>query len=408
MPIIADYVHRIRRFPGNARLFLAFSFLFGFSFAVYSLFFNLYIIARGYDSAFLGVLVALPMGMNLLFALPVGLFGNRIGYKHGLIIGAVAMTVSIVGVALSSGAIGLIAFSVLNGIGNSILWVMGVPFMAANSRIEERTHLFSMQFSLNTFSGFFGFLVGGVLPTMFAHIFRCGAAAPVAYQATLLASAGFMAIAVIPLALISEPPRAVHTAVLHIRAAFAQPTLIIKLLIPEIVIGLGAGLLVPYFNVFFKQQFAVSDGILGTLFAGQAVGIGIATLAGPLLAARWGKVRAVAITQFASIPFLLMLGYSPLFVVAVVGFLARAALMNMGGPLYSAFTMEKVEAGRRAAVNGLLTMSWSGSFAIANWISGRLQGTVGFSPLFLFTAVAYGIGAGLVYLFFARSRGDEA
>ena len=132
----------------------------------------------------------------------------------------------------------------------------------------------------------------------------------------------------------------------------------------------GGRILVPYFNLFFKQTFAVSDGLLRTLFAGQSMAIGIATLTGPLVAARWGKIRAVAATQLASVPFLLLLGCSNFLTVAAIGFLAHAALMNMGGSLYSAFAMERI-ALRRAAMNGILTMSWSGSFALRNWISGQ-------------------------------------
>ncbi|RLE32879.1 hypothetical protein DRJ24_05970, partial [Candidatus Acetothermia bacterium] len=69
-----------------------------------------------------------------------------------------------------------------------------------------------------------------------------------------------------------------------------------------------------------------------------------------------------------------------------------------------AFAMERIGKRRRAAVNGILTMSWSGSFAIANWVSGRLQETIGFSPLFLITCIAYVIGAGLTYVFFGRGE----
>lgn len=83
---------------------------------------------------------------------------DRVGYKRGLLAGTMLMVVSIIGIALAHDASGL---SVLNGIGSSILWVTGAPFMAANSQREDRTHLFSVQFSLNTFSGFFGFLLGG-------------------------------------------------------------------------------------------------------------------------------------------------------------------------------------------------------------------------------------------------------
>jgi len=406
---IRSYLLTLHSFGRNARLYVLFSFVSGFSIAVYSLFFNLYILSLGKSSSFLGILVALPMAMNLLFALPAGLLADRIGYRRGLLLGTTLTIASIVGIALSSSISGLILFSVVSGLGNSLIWVVGAPFMMENSLEEGRMHLFSVQFSMNTFSGFFGFLIGGSLPGLFARYLRIPSGGPVPYRVTLLVSAGLMAVALIPLFLLHKSKREGHSEAIHPREAFADTGLTARLLIPEIVIGLGAGLLVPYFNVFFKQTFSVSDGLLGTLFAGQSIAIGIATLTAPLLAARWGKIRAVAATQLASIPFLLLLGYSNLLTVAAVGFLARAALMNMGGPLYSAFAMERIAPQRRAAVNGILTMSWSGSFALSNWVSGNLQGTVGFSPLFLLTCIAYVIGASLTYIFFARidTRGSD-
>ncbi|MGQ9478117.1 MAG: MFS transporter, partial [Candidatus Bipolaricaulia bacterium] len=287
-------------------------------------------------------------------------------------------------------------------------WVVGAPFMAQNSTEEERTHLFSVQFALSTFSGFFGYLLGGGLPALFAKLMQVGPEEPLAYRLTLLLSAGLGSLAILPLLAIRPRPRpglsAPDRAKLQLREAFQQPRLLVKLFIPEVLIGFGAGVLIPYLNVFFKQRFAISDALLGTLFSFQAAVIGLASLAGPVLASKLGKIRAVVSTQLCSIPFLLLLGYFPSLGPAVIGFLARAALMNMGGPLYTAFVMEQVEERRRAAVNGLLMMSWSGSWGVSNWVSGQLQRGLGFPLIFTITCGTYLLGSLLTYLFFARAK----
>jgi len=43
----------------------------------------------------------------------------------------------------------------------------------------------------------------------------------------------------------------------------------------------------------------------------------------------------------ASIPFLLSIGFAPFFWLSASAFWIRAALMNMGSPLYEAFAMEQ-------------------------------------------------------------------
>ncbi|MFQ6090910.1 MAG: MFS transporter, partial [Candidatus Bipolaricaulia bacterium] len=381
------------------------SFMSGLAFSVYFLFFNLYVFSMDYGPGFLGLLVALPMGINLIVAIPAGLLGDRIGYRQAMLGGTALMVLSTVGIALLPSARSLVLFSLASGLGSSLVWVVGAPFMAQNSSEEERTHLFSVQFAVNTFSGFFGYLLGGGLPALFANLFRVGPEEPAAYRATLLLSAGLLAVALLPLLAVrarSAGDSVEAGARLRLREAFYRPGLLLKLFIPEVVIAFGAGLLIPYLNIFLKGKFAISDALLGTLFAGQSVVMGLATLAGPLLSERWGKIRAVVFTQLGSIPFLLMLGYSPLLSAAAVGFLARAALMNMGGPLYTAFVMERVEERRRGAVNGLLMMSWSGSWGLSNWVSGQLQQGPGFGLIFLITCVSYLIGSTMTYRFFAK------
>jgi len=130
---------------------------------------------------------------------------------------------------------------------------------------------------------------------------------------------------------------------------------------------------------------------------------GVATLSAPLLARRMGHVRAIVFSQLASIPFLLTLGFSPWLGVAVTAFWVRAALMNLGNPLYSAFAMEQVDEASRARVSSLLGMGWNIGWSVGPYLSGLMQMRVGFGPIFLVTTAAYIIGAATVHLLFART-----
>ena len=75
--------------------------------------------------------------------------------------------------------------------------------------------------------------------------------------------------------------------------------MIVKLLLPNAIISVGAALLIPYMNVFFRERHHVPDETLGVIFALSSVVTGVATLAAPLLARRFGKVRSVALAQAA-------------------------------------------------------------------------------------------------------------
>jgi MFS family permease len=130
----------------------------------------------------------------------------------------------------------------------------------------------------------------------------------------------------------------------------------------------------------------------------------LATLASPLLAARWGRIRALVFTQLASIPFLLLIGFSGIFWVSGISFWVRAALMNMGNPLYNAFAMEQFEERERATVSGLMGMSWNIGWTIGPYLSGYMQASpsIGFPPIFIITCSFYILASILLKVFFQR------
>jgi MFS family permease len=149
----------------------------------------------------------------------------------------------------------------------------------------------------------------------------------------------------------------------------SNPSMAVRILLPNLVISMGAAILIPYMNLFFKETFVISDRVLGTVFAISAVITGVATLASPMMADRWRRIRALVFTQLASIPFLLAIGFAPTIWLAVAGFWMRAALMNMGGPLYEAFAMEQVSERERATISGLMGMSWNIGWTISPFLS---------------------------------------
>jgi MFS family permease len=250
-----------------------------------------------------------------------------------------------------------------------------------------------------------GTLVGGSLPTLFGGILGAGVESPAAYGATLGVTVLLSALSLVPLTMIREKPRAAGPVrsmapwrnVSNVRLAF-------RIFLPNIVISMGAAILIPYMNLFFKESFPISDRTLGLLFAVSSVVTGVATLASPVLADRWGRIRALVFTQVVSVPFLLAIGFVPVLWVASLAFWVRAALMNMGNPLYSAFAMEQVEARERATISGLMGMSWNIGWTIGPYLSGYMQAApnIGFKPIFVITCSLYLLATLLEKRYFQR------
>jgi MFS family permease len=408
--MIARYVRRLHSFSSNARFYLLSEVIVGLSFSIYMLIFNLFVVSRGYPRSFLGELQALPNLIALFGAVPAGMLVDYIGRRRALILANVGETVAMLGIVLAPGPNWLRLSMVLFGVSASLWMVTASPFMMENSEEDERNALFSAHFGLTTLVGFFGTLVGGYLPTMFGGLMEVDVESPAAYAATLGVTVALSAVSLIPVLLIKEKPRAITPSARSVLPwrNISDPGLATRIFLPNLVISVGAALLIPYMNLFFKETFLIPDKILGMLFAVSAVVTGTATLASPVLADRWGRIRALVMTQLASVPFLLAIGFSPFLPFAAIAFWVRAALMNMGSPLYEAFAMEQVEDHERATISGLMGMSWNIGWTVGPYASGYMQSNpdIGFKPIFLITCAFYVTAAILARVFFQR-RDDE-
>ncbi|MFN2242348.1 MAG: MFS transporter [Anaerolineae bacterium] len=400
------YWKQLRSFGRNARLYLLSEVIIGLAFSVYMLIFNLYIVSRGYPRSFLGELQSLPNLISLFGAVPAGVLVDAIGRKRALVLANVLQTLGALGIVLSPGPSWLRLSMITFGVSQSLWMVSSAPFLMENSTEKERNVLFSAHFGLTTLVGFVGTLVGGYLPTVFGGLLSVDVESSAAYATTLGVTVALSAVSLLPVLLIEDGHRPVRTGLrswLPWRN-IQNRGLAFRIFLPNITISLGAAILIPYMNLFFKETYPISDKMLGTLFAVSSVITGVATMASPLLAARWGRIRALVFTQLASIPFLLLIGFSGNFWVSGMSFWVRAALMNMGNPLYNAFAMEQFGERERATVSGLMGMSWNIGWTIGPFVSGYMQSSpsIGFPPIFVITCSFYIVAATLEKLFFQR------
>lgn len=402
---IARYFEQFRP---NARLFLLATVINGITLSGFQLFFNIYLKSRGLDLDFIGLLNAIPSTAALIVGVPMGLLSDRMGHRQAMLVGLVIASAAAWGLISSDSQALMIFMSAVMGIANSLYFLSMAPFMMKASTEKERTLLFSLNWGLQTLSGAVGNLVAGQLPGWFGGWLNVGAESAAAYQAVLLASVAGGALALIPVWLIREGrwpgARREKPVGLQELRNLVRPS-ILRLALPNVLIGFGAATLIPYLALFFKQSFPIGDNQLGVLYSSGALTTGVASIIGPRLALKLGsKVKTVVVTQAASVVFLLMIGFVPNFGVAGLAFLLRSALMNMSNPLYSAFAMEQTPERERAAVNSVMTLLWEVGWAVGPYLSGVVQARYGFAPLFLSTAFLYSVAIAFTWVFFREAE----
>jgi len=410
--INTHYIQPIRTFKHDARLFLWMTVVNGIIFSGWQLFFNIYMLERGITREYLGIINSLPSLTGLLLGIPIGRLSDRIGRRRAIIIGIALSSLAFFGQVTFKQPALILLMSALTGIFNMFTIVSVSPLMMKLSDLNNRTLLFSLNYGLQTIAGAVGSLFAGQLPALFGNILHVGPTDAVAYQAVLITTVLLGTTALIPISMMKEPqtpqtPLEAGSRATSPRSGLTRLT--VKLAAPNFLIGIGAAILIPYMNVFFKDQFQISDSLLGLLFSLSSLFIGIGSLIGPRLTTRLGgKIRTVAFTQLASVVFMLMIGFIPSLWVAGFAFLMRAALMNMSAPLYSAFCMEQTPERQQGFVSSVMNVAWQIGWSVGPYLSGLVQVRYGFTPLFITTTVLYLLAISSIWRFFSRTENASA
>lgn len=404
--VLQTYWARVKQFSPNARLYLASIILTGAALGIYRLLFNFYVLSLNMDANVVGQLTSTSSMTALILAVPMGYLADILGRKKAFIIGGLAVCLAVGGMVIWPFKGMLFVMSILSGAAQSLSAVTMSPFLLENSGPEERTYLFSLASGAQMTASFVGNSIGGNLPSWIAARQGVLPTSSMAYAGALAIVAVVAMVGLAPFLFMKMPQLKRSERALFAPFAYAakEPVLLGKLILPMLVTSIGAGLLMPFMNVFFRVVYHQPDPVIGTIMAWGALAMGIGLLIAPPIADRMGKIQLVVVTQGLSIPFLALLGFAPWFWLSGMAFYVRIALMNMSGPVYQTFVMERVEPGARATVASLVSMANSFGWAFSPSISGWLQVKYGFGPVFAWVLVLYTISVYLYWKFFWSAK----
>ncbi|KAF5075394.1 Major Facilitator Superfamily protein [anaerobic digester metagenome] len=404
------------KFSRRIWLFLTASFSFGMGQAFTMLFLNFYLRALGLDGGMQGLINALPAFVSAVIAIPAVLVARRLREVMTLKLGSLLAVAGMLVLALSNGAAMALAGSFIQGVGSALVMVSSSPFMAAETTEENRVPLFSLQMALMTGAGFLGNLLGGQIPTLYARYAGVPADSLAAVRAAILVAVVFQLVGTLPIFLIQNQPNQPAASLNRLDAFKVEDkVLMAKLIIPNVLVGLGAGATIPYLNLFIEAKFRIDYGQLGSLFGWTSLATAATVLIQPWIVRKLGQIKAVVAVQSASLPFLVMLGYSPAFFLVVLSLFTRGALMNAAGPVFSAFAMSKLPQGDRPMFSALNAMSWNIGWALAATFSGVFRSFFGpaglltaFGWLFAWTILMYAMSMVLTYVWLVPKKPRRA
>ena len=394
------------RFNRNTKLFLASTLLYGFSFSVWDLFFNLYILSLGFNRDMLGLIRSATPLAALFLGLPLGLLSDRIGRRTSMIIGLI---VGFVGMLFEIRLVDpwlIFFFGLMQGAGFTLYQVAQSPFIMAASVRENQAMIFSLNFGLMTIASTIGNLVAGQTPAFLERWLGLTQGTSAAYQWVITAGVLFAATSLVPIFLIREEKLRDGTPVnqtpwkLMIRKVINRPVAR-RLGLLNLLIGLGAAILIPYLNVFLRTKFDVSDNLLGLIFSLSSLLVFLGSVISPwMVRITRSRIIPTVATQSASLVFLFTLGFSPVLWVAAVSMLLRNVLMQSSSPLLDNFAMLISPPEEQGTIASVRVTSWQAGQTFGLFISGLVQARFGFTPLFIATGFLYGLAAVLTWIYF--------
>lgn len=399
---VRDFRDAARLFSRPARLYLGAEFLMWTAHGIFGVLFNLYLVEAGASEVLVGRAIAASAIGMVVAALPAGWLADRWGRRRTLMLGAVLEGVGHLLRASSTDPGLVLAAGFGAGIGQSLFQIAAAPFLSEHSTPRERTHLFSAFFASALLAGVFGNALGGALP-VWARALVPGLTLFSAYRVVLVIGGLCAAAAALPLlglrGLVETRQRADAPALPAHETRKLAPIALNALLI-----GSGAGLVIPFMNLYFKHRFACTSAQIGTFFSMAQVFTAIATLAAPALARRFGKLRTAVASELLSLPFLITLGREQNLSVAVGAFWLRATFMQASTPLLQAFVMEVLPPELRARSTSLNNMLWNLGWALSATLAGTIITRFGYDVPFYLTAVLYATAALTFYRAFRGTR----
>ncbi|CAJ35667.1 MFS transporter [Methanocella arvoryzae] len=386
-------------FNRNVKLFLAQVFIMGIYTGIYGIVFNLHILELGFKTDFLGLMLSVSLLAASIASVPAGFLCDRFDHKKILVGSTFLSALAVLPLFISSSPPVLLVASALGGMLGSISTVCATPFLTENCERDEAVHVFSASAALGWAASVVGAALGGLVPMIWPLLHLQANR----YQLTLIASVVllFAGCAMLLFLKGGKCTRRHTTKPFSITKVRPSPETL-KFAAISVIIGLGSGMVVPYFNVYFTKIIRASIFETGVIFAVANIFMVAGFIFIPYLAEKIGRARSAVITQAASLPFLILMAITTNLMAASAAYIMRMMLMNMAGPATTSLQMEVIHPEERGFAVGLISTGNSLAVAASTYVSGLLMVGGNYVLPFTITCIAYLAAAGLLYYFFGH------
>lgn len=374
----------------NIRLFLTVNIIASFAMGIFNMLIGIYLKELGYKEHFVGMVLSINTFSIALSSIPSAYLLEKIGRKKSLAIGFLCIAIGSSFIVLLNNKLLIIAMSILVGTGLSVKTTAEGMYITENTTEEERVFAFSVNFIIFNAGMMIASFIGGVLSSYISNFLTSAQSITLIF----ISSAILSMTGLIPIHFMKEPeslkPRSLKSCIKGYMKILNKKVL--EFMTYNFLIGLGAGVVVPFFSVYLKYSMNIEDNIVGTILSISQFGCIVCGGLVPFLSNKLGKVKTVILCQILSIPFLVSIAFPQGLILVTISFFIRNGLMNMAIPLTQNLSMELVDKSERTNLSSFLSLSSNISRAMGIAIGGFMMEKISYNSPYYLTIVLYVMG----------------
>lgn len=362
--------------------------------------FNFHLKKMDYTDSEIAHLISYKYAAVVLFAFPLGLFikGRKLVQFFRIASVITPTLMLLVLFALEYGHTTLVYVLVfLFGMGTICISVTAMPFIILNTPKERHSEAVTLYFQVFSTTAFVSGMLNYVLNSIAPDFFTEGVVLKI-FGVLGFTSAWFVSKIKVEENISNRVP------IRTFMDAYDWKKIGIAIF-PTILIATGAGLTIPFINLFFLGIHGIESKAFSLFGSLSFVLVTIAMLFIPAIRRRWGYNVIVNGFQILAVFALFIMASTEWYAnwewaatIAVVAFLIRQPLMQVASPAITEMTMYYVGERNQEMMGALNASVWSGAWFFSSIIFGVLRAwEVSYVNIFMMTVVLYGIATVVYY-----------
>jgi MFS family permease len=370
--------------------------------SAFSILLGIFLKEKQYGEAFVGSIMSIQIVAMGIGSLPSAFMLNRWGNKKSLILSLSLIAIGGVGQVATDSEIMIIIYSIVYGLGFGIQFTVEPLFLVENSSPVERMSLFSLNFVLKNIAMMIGnFSTGYISDYLKQYMSSVEAIKWILIGCSIIALSGIYAVARIEEYEIGQTKSSNNFFAGYKNMMSSS---VILYILYNALIGLGAGMVVPFFSIYLKYALHVDDMVVGSILSFAQLGTVLGGMLIPILVLKLGKPKTVVLCQILSIPFLLSIAFPQGLALVAVSFFMRSSLMNMAQPVLQNLSMDLVQKESRSSLSSFLALSNNILRGAGVYLGGMMMERFTYNTPYYFTVAMYFIGTILFMIIFMKDQ----